>query len=170
MPEEQPNNAIISDTSCLIALANIDKLHLLQKIYYNIFITPEVAKEYKKDLPNWIFVKDVKHKELTAKILKSGLHEGESSSIALAIETKNSTLIIDEKQARNHALKLGLNITGTVSIIAKAYDKGFIDNYDSVYNELRKTNFRFSQETQDKAIINLSLDSNKLIKHKSRHR
>jgi len=36
------HEVIISDTSCLIVLNNINELHLLKSLYNNIIITPEL--------------------------------------------------------------------------------------------------------------------------------
>jgi|APTNR8051073442_1049403.scaffolds.fasta_scaffold00532_18 predicted nucleic acid-binding protein len=47
------NSVIISDTSCLIVLDKIDQLSLLKALYGQIVITPVVAAEYGKDLPDW---------------------------------------------------------------------------------------------------------------------
>jgi len=42
---------VISNTSCLIALSNIQELNLLEKVYGEIYITPEVATEFGETLP-----------------------------------------------------------------------------------------------------------------------
>jgi len=143
------DKAIISDTSCLIALTNINKLEILHQLYKEIIITPEVAREYKQPLPGWIIKKTVKDIGLIAEIQKNDLDIGESSAIALAMETKNSVLILDEDRARNFALKKGLTIIGTITIIGNACDKGYIDSYEKTCEALRKVNFRFTQKIQD---------------------
>jgi predicted nucleic acid-binding protein len=48
------------------------------------------------------------------------LDTGEASAIALAMETVNSTLIIDEKKGRKFAKNLGLQIIGTLKILLLA--------------------------------------------------
>ena len=45
---------IISNTSCLIILDNIDRLDILKKLYQRIYLTEEVAQEYGKPLANEI--------------------------------------------------------------------------------------------------------------------
>jgi len=145
------DKVIISDASCIIALTNIDKLEILKKLFKEIIVTPEVAAEYKKPLPDWIVKKDVKNKDLINEIKKQGLHTGESSSIALSMETKNSLLILDDDSARKFALKNGVSITGTLGIVSRAYDSGYIDSYEKVCADLQKINFRFSQKIQNEA-------------------
>lgn len=42
---------VISDSSCLIALLNIDRLDLLRSVYGIVLVTPEVAHEVSIPLP-----------------------------------------------------------------------------------------------------------------------
>ena len=152
MQANSSDSAIISDTSCLIALTKINRLEILQKLYKEIIVTTEIATEYQKPLPEWIIKRDVQDKKLIAEIQRKGLDIGESSVIALAMETKNPLLILDDNAARKFALKMGLAITGTLGVISRACDYGFIESYEDACNDLRKIdNFRFSKKIQDEA-------------------
>ncbi|MBK6536412.1 MAG: hypothetical protein IPG09_01110 [Ignavibacteria bacterium] len=51
------------------------------------------------------------------------LGKGEASAIALAVEIKDCTVILDDLKARNIAEKLKLDITGTIGVIIKAKNK-----------------------------------------------
>lgn len=51
------HKAIISDTSCLILLDKIGELEILNKLFGQIFTTPEVANEFVLPLPSWIEIK-----------------------------------------------------------------------------------------------------------------
>jgi predicted nucleic acid-binding protein len=53
------NNLVITDTSCLISLAKLNKLFVLNKLYDNVFVTNVIADEYGDVLPNWIIVKSI---------------------------------------------------------------------------------------------------------------
>jgi predicted nucleic acid-binding protein len=46
------HNIVISDTSSLIIFEKIDQLDLLNKLYSNIVVTPEVVFEYQDKLPD----------------------------------------------------------------------------------------------------------------------
>ncbi|MDR2941702.1 MAG: hypothetical protein LBV17_03825 [Treponema sp.] len=126
------HNVIISDTSCLIALSNIDQLELLKKLFGHVTITPEVfeefTKKYKENIPEWIDVREAKNRKKVIE-LNTKLGLGESSSIVLATETPSALVIIDEKKAREYALNIGLNVIGTVGIIRKATDINIIGAY-----------------------------------------
>jgi predicted nucleic acid-binding protein len=86
---------IISDTSCFIILTNIGELELLYQLYGQISTTPDIAAEYGDPLPAWVEIVSVadKHKQ---QLLELQIDKGESSAIALAMETPNSTIILDD--------------------------------------------------------------------------
>ena len=100
-----PERIIISDTSSLIALTNIGELEILKNIYEEVTITPEIAKEYGPEIPDWIRIVPVEDQQKFM-LLKLELDEGESSGIALALENESSLLIIDERKGRALAKKL----------------------------------------------------------------
>lgn len=134
---------IISDTSCLIALSNIGKLHLLKELFEEVLITQEVQKEFGTSLPKWITVHRVKNKAQQVNLEKL-LDIGESSSIALAIEKQNSILIIDEMKGRTVAKSYHIEIIGTIGVIMTAQNKGIIKDGISVLSELIHAGFRVS--------------------------
>jgi predicted nucleic acid-binding protein len=138
---------IISDTSCLIILAKINELDLLQKMYGKIHTTMDIAEEYGDSLPDWIIIADVKDKT-KQKLLELQIDRGESSAIALALENNESTIILDDNKARKVAWQLGLSYTGTIGIIIKAKLKGIIPTIKPILNKIRQTDFRISDELE----------------------
>lgn len=108
---------IIADTSYLITLDRINQLNILQKLFSTIFTTREVQEEFNRFLPDWIIIQEVTATHNRAK-LESILHKGEASAIALAMETENSVLIIDEKKGRKVAKELRIEIIGTLRLFA----------------------------------------------------
>jgi predicted nucleic acid-binding protein len=119
MPIGASNKLIIADTSCLIAFANIGRLEILRDLCHIVTVTPEVAAEYKDPLPEWVLIVKVKD---TSKIvsLKSFLGPGESSAIALALESENPLLILDDKKAQANTQGLLDNTDGTLSALKAA--------------------------------------------------
>jgi predicted nucleic acid-binding protein len=132
---------IISDTSCLIVLSNIKQLDILRELYKIILITPEVAAEFGEPLPDWIHPTCVAD-PLKTRMLQNNLELGEASTIALAVELPEPLMILDDKKARRIAEVLGLQLTGTLGIIAKAYRTGLIADIAGVIADLRQSNFR----------------------------
>jgi predicted nucleic acid-binding protein len=142
---------IISATSCLIALTKIEKLGLLKELYQEILITTSVYEEFGSSLPNWILVIDVKDKH-KQKELEKRLDRGEASSIALALEIDNSTLIIDEIKGRRIAQSFNIDIIGTIGIILLADKKGLISDVTGTILRLVNKGFRLSDNLIDKII------------------
>ena len=139
------SEVIISDTSCLILLSKIDKLGLLRKFSDSIYITPDIKSEFGKELPDWIKVKAPKNKSYQ-ELLELDLDAGESSAIALTFELENSILILDDLKGRYLAEKLKLRFSGTFGLILKAKQLGIIDKVKPILDEIKKTNFRFSEK------------------------
>jgi len=140
MPSNIKPSIIISDTSCLIALSNINLLDILNQLYEIILVTPEVANEYGESLPDWITIKAVNDTG-KLKAFNRFIDLGESSAIALAMETEDAVLIVDDKEARIFASNLGLKITGTLGILIRASNKGIITDFSEVISQLRKNGF-----------------------------
>jgi predicted nucleic acid-binding protein len=139
---------VISNTSCLIALANIDMLAILQKRYDRIIVTPEVANEFGDPLPDWISiiaVKDVSKINFFAE----DLDIGESSVIALASEIDDPLLILDDGKARRYAKNMGLTMTGTLGIIIKSQNLGLVDDAASIVKKLRSIGFRVPRDIEN---------------------
>ncbi|GHV92185.1 hypothetical protein AGMMS50268_26880 [Spirochaetia bacterium] len=141
MPSSYYPKLIISDTSCLIALTNIGRLDLLKELCKIVYITPEVAAEFGEILPDWIQVIPVKD-VLKVKTINNILDLGESTAIALALETQNSLLILDDGKARRFAKNIGLTMTGTLGLLITAYKAGILVDFDMVIADLRKEDFR----------------------------
>src|SRR5438132_6652645 len=110
------NRAVISDTSCLIALERIQRLEILKDVFSEIITTKEVKREFGKPLPKWIVIKNAKDSRKKME-LTNLLDAGEASAIALVLETKNTLLIIDEKKGRRIARELKIAVIGTLRVL-----------------------------------------------------
>lgn len=140
---------VISDTSCLIALSKIDKLDLLKDLFDEIIISTDVLSEFGENLPDWFNVTEVKNTQKQLE-LECKLDKGEASSIALAIELGDTTLIIDEFKGRNIANFLKIDIIGTIGIIILAEKRGLILNAKEIIMNLVNQGFRVSDVLIDK--------------------
>ncbi len=140
-------DTIISDSSCFVILAKIDALNLLQKVYGTVITTPEIVKEVGFDFPDWVLVKSPKS-IATQKKLELEVDPGEASAIALALELTGSTIILDDLKARRVALRLGLDLTGTVGVILRAKIDNRISTVAPFLSAIRATNFRLSPKIE----------------------
>lgn len=141
-----PELSIVVDTSCLIALNRIDHLNLLHLVYNKITITPEIKAEYKLELPDWIEVSLEFPKEL--EIINSIVDDGEASAIKYCLKKKESLLIIDDNKGRKLARKLGIKVTGTLGVLAKAKRQGKLGSVKPSLELLKKHGFRFDQKLE----------------------
>lgn len=126
---------IISDTSCLVALAHIGELNLLSKTFNEIHIPDAVhkelllLKEYDIDVSifsaSWIKIHQASNFPLVDQ-LKEILDAGEAEAIALSVEMKADLLIIDEKKGREVAKSFNLAFTGIGGVLIRSKSKGLI--------------------------------------------
>ena len=80
------------------------------------------------------------------------IDKGESSAIALALETPDSTIILDDYKARKIANQLGLIFTGTIGVIIKAKLNGIIHSIKPLLEKIKQTDFRISAEIELQAL------------------
>jgi predicted nucleic acid-binding protein len=76
--------------------------------------------------------------------MRRGLGAGEREAIALAAELSVDALLVDDRDARQQADKLGIPVVGTLRVLADAAEHGFGDLAVAV-DRLRETNFRASE-------------------------
>jgi predicted nucleic acid-binding protein len=147
----QMPKTIISDTSCLIILANIGELDLLHRIYGSIVTTTDIAAEFGEPLPDWVIIESVvdKYKQ---QLLEMQIDKGESSAIALALEAPGCTVILDDYKARKIAARLGVNYTGTIGVIIKAKLTGVIPSIKPIFTKIKQTDFRLSVDIERQAL------------------
>ena len=143
---------IISDTSCFIVLSKIGQLSLLQQIFGDIVTTPEIAAEFGEKLPEWVEIISVtdEHKQ---HLFELQVDKGEASAMALALETKNALLIIDDYKARKLAKSLNIDYIGTIKILILAKQKGIIPEIKPLLEKIKITNFRISADLELQALI-----------------
>jgi len=151
------NSIVISDSTTLISLINIERFRLLFKFSDQIIITPSVygevsvKKSAKRIIDEYITLEKVAVQEATniqkVKELLIRLDLGESESIVLA-EEQNLPLIIDEKKGKKVALSFGIKSIGLIGILLLYKKKKYLSNEEiiEIVNELREVNFRISDK------------------------
>ncbi|CAA6824410.1 MAG: Unknown protein [uncultured Sulfurovum sp.] len=149
------NSIVISDSTTLISLINIERFELLFKFSETIIITPSVYNEVtvqkraKQIVDEYISISRITVKEVEnqkkVKELLIRLDLGESESIVLAEEQK-LPLIIDEKRGKNIATSMGLDVIGLIGILLVYKKKTYLSNNEikEIVEELKTVNFRVS--------------------------
>ena len=151
------NSIVVSDSTTLISLINIERLELLFKFTDNIVIAPAVYSEItvqksaKQILDDYIaqskvLILEVKNSKKVKELLIR-LDLGESESIILA-EEQNLPLIIDEKKGKKIALSFGLDVIGLVGILLVFKKRGYLPNEEivDIATELKSVSFRISDK------------------------
>ena len=155
---------IVSDSTTLIILLDLDKMHLLSNLFPKIIIPEAVYQEisFKKPLKEtrFIEVRQAKKNELL-ETLTMMLDQGESEAIALAVELKLK-LIIDEKKGRKIAMNQGIEIIGLLGIIYLNAVKGFltITQAKAFLNHAIDHGYRINQKLVDNMLAQLKIDLN----------
>ncbi|MFA6143818.1 MAG: hypothetical protein WCW84_04885 [Sulfurimonas sp.] len=144
---------IISDSTTLIVLFDLDRTDLLSNLFSTIIIPTSVFKEISTKnelvLPNFMSVIAVQNSELLES-LKMILDDGESEAIALAVETK-SKLIIDEKKGRKIAINQGVEIIGLLGIVYLNVKREFLLKQQAIklLDDIQTHGYRISQRIID---------------------
>lgn len=136
---------VIADTSCFILLDKINELELLQRLFGSVTTTKEIAVEFNKPLPRWVTIKSATNLRYS-ELLEIEIDRGEASAIALALETDDSLLILDDQKARKLAERLSLNYTGTLGLLLKAKELQILPALKPLLEKIQQTNFRFSEK------------------------
>ena len=133
---------VLANTTPLIALANINQLELLHKLYGTIIVPQAVIDEIVREPAkhrvyecSWIKVEKIKD-STQKEIFRARLHAGEVEVMILAREQKADLVIMDDDAAKKTAKFLGLNVTGTLGVLLKAKKKGYLKKVEPVINEL----------------------------------
>src|SRR4051812_10252348 len=123
-------DVVLADSGPLIALARLEKLHLLPSLYRRVRIPGAVWREVTQGVTerqpgaeairdaDWIDVEQAD--PLQAEGYALLVDRGEAEAIALARHHHDSLLLIDDDRGRRLALKLGLRIKGTLGILVAA--------------------------------------------------
>lgn len=76
---------------------------------------------------------------------KTQLHDGEVEVMILAKEIAADVVIIDDANAKKHAKYLGLPVTGTLGVLVKAKQKGYIDELKPILQRMVEKGIYISQ-------------------------
>jgi predicted nucleic acid-binding protein len=134
------HRVVIADTSCLILYSKIGLMYILHALYAEVMVTPEVADEFGETLPEWINIQDANSESISL-FETYNLGAGEVTSLALAYELKNSTLVLDDDKAKKIARLFHFDVTGSLGIILKAKERNLIPSVTDVLIKIKATDF-----------------------------
>ena len=146
---------IVADTGPLIALAILDLLKIMPKMFSEVYITGGVLEEALRDKskPGAVainkalqdgFIKRYEIKDTPfIKDLSKLLDRGEAESLALANQI-NAIALIDEKRGRKVAVSHNIVIIGTAAVLIKAKQSGHIKEIKPLLQSLSEHGYRLS--------------------------
>lgn len=149
---------VVADSSPISHLGRIGHLEVLPQLFGQVLIPSQVAQELAHarapeviralivNPPSWIIIKEPRHIERLPE-----LDPGEEAAISLALEEKADLLLIDEKDGREAARKLNIPITGTLGVLERAAERGYVDLREAI-EKLLKTKFHLSLALAEEAL------------------
>lgn len=93
---------------------------------------------------DWIRVDEIKN-QMAKAMYKTQLHDGGVEVMILAKEIAADVVIIDDANAKKHAKYLGLPVTGTLGVLVKAKQKGYIDELKPILQRMVEKGIYISQ-------------------------
>ena len=151
---------VICDSSPLVALALIDKLDLLDKLFAEVLVPKHVFAEINipgkveaERINQWAKNKVVEAKDkYLVQAFSMILDKGESEALSLYCEKKADFLLIDEKKGRKIAMYNGMKVIGTLGVLILSKQKGFLSELRPLLNVLQGSSIRISAELYNKAL------------------
>ena len=127
---------VFSNTTPFIALASIDRLDLLPKLFGQIHVVEEVINECAAGgmivvtpLRGLDWIVPIQSVPRPAPHVLLELDKGEKATLLAALDNHADVVLMDEKIGRNMAEYLGLKVSGTLGVLLKARKAGLIPSF-----------------------------------------
>ncbi len=154
------NDTWITNTSPIISLAKIDRLHLLTKLCRELLVPRPVVAEILdgpvSDPARQVFEHGwgiiVSPKDVPSKLVEWGLGPGETAVLAVALERNSATAVLDDAAARTCAKAMRIEVVGTLGVVLRAKRKGLIPSAADVLKTLIEAGLHLDQEVVASAL------------------
>jgi predicted nucleic acid-binding protein len=155
---------IICNTSPIQYLHQLRCLDLLPRLVSRVLVPTAVAAELAEgrrlglDLPipetlPWAELRKPRDEQILRLVIDLG--PGETAVLALALESADAVVILDDALARRHAEVLGLRLTGTLGVLLDAKRAGLVPAVMPLIGDLQRLGFRLSNGTRQ-AVLRLA--------------
>jgi hypothetical protein len=148
---------VFSNTTPFISLSSVQLLHLLPSIFGDVSVAASVVEECSEggrivvpDLTGlpWVRVQAVQSQLHLPALFE--LDRGERDTLLLAASHTQALVLMDEKLGRNMAEYMGLQVTGTLGVLAKARSMGLIPSFLEAAHEMRVQGIYFHEALIDR--------------------
>lgn len=138
---------VVNNTSPLTNLAVIGHFDLLHRLFGEVHIAEAVWSELKAggqphpgsnevDASAWVLRRSVENQPLVS-ALRGDLDSGESETLALAVELRADLVLMDEREGRHAAERLGLKPLGVLGILLRSKEQGLLPTVRPALEALR---------------------------------
>lgn len=150
----------IVNASPLIVLAKAGRLSLIEGLCNNVYVPDAVRKEVMAGptddparlalVAGWGRQADSLHSP--ASLVEWGLGAGETAVLALALQHRPCTALLDDAAARAAARTLGVPTLGTLAVVVRAKIRGLIPSAAQVIHEIRQAGLYVSDRVVTDAL------------------
>jgi len=136
----------------------------LKKLFRRVLVSEAVYQEItaRGKLGNerilksgFIHVKKIRDNALVF-LLEEFIDKGKAEVITLALKVNTNILLVNDREARSLIKKLGLQVMGTLGVIALARYRGLIQEAKPIIDKLVKSNFWISRRILKEFLRELS--------------
>ncbi len=154
----------ISNTSPLLYLYRINALDWLPELFSEIWIPNAVVLELQEgqqrgyDVPvpsAYAWLQIVEPQSIPTELTTLDLGMGELAALALALETPNRIVLLDDGLARRTAQASGLTVWGTLRVLLEAKSQGLTESITPLVDRLRDSGMWISEDIRTR-ILNLA--------------
>lgn len=148
---------VICNTSPIQYLHQLQLLHILPALAGRVIIPPAVIDELMDgrtigiNLPDVTVLKWIEIRRPVSELavpLVTDLGPGETEVLMLALEMRETVVVLDDDLARHVAETLGLRLTGTLGLLLDAKKAGLIPSIAPLLDQLQTLRFRVAPHTR----------------------
>lgn len=151
---------VVSNATPLIGLASIARFDLLQRLFGEVNISQAVYAETviagreaggaKREVTEVRWIKTLQVQDrLAVEVLLDEMDLGEAETLVLAQELKANWVLMDEKKGRRKLTQMGQQKIGTIGILLKAKQMGYLSIIRPELELLRQRGFSISSAVVD---------------------
>ena len=149
------------DTSPLLYFYRIDQLTLLRRLFDRVLVPEAVVTELAKGkaqgvrVPNltdypWIEIRPIERRSVSERV--DSLGAGEREAILLALDSYADWVVLDDLDARHQAEICGIQVIGTVGLLASARQKNMIGSVAPILNALEVAGMWLSEDLKRRVL------------------